>query len=79
MKYVHAVIGKEPPGAAPLVISRKALIDIASLPDDSLVVRTTGDFTNKGYYLNTDYNWTIVKDNEGALVLLPLVKEEEML
>ena len=40
--------------------------------DVSLIdVRIYENFANKGYYLNSNYNWQIIKDNVGELVLVP--------
>lgn len=38
-------------------------------------VRSGGNLENHGFYLNDeDYNWDLVRDNEGVLVLLPTRK-----
>lgn len=34
-------------------------------------VRGNGEFKNKGWYLNSGYNWEIIKDSEGFRVLVP--------
>ena len=39
-----------------------------------LQVRGCGEYENKGFYLHSDYNWEIVKDSNGVLVLLPTKK-----
>jgi hypothetical protein len=42
--------------------------------NDLLAVRVRGEYRDKGFYLNDDYNWEIVKDNYGILVLIPTRK-----
>jgi hypothetical protein len=39
-----------------------------------LAVRGFGEYENKGFYLNDDYNWEIVKDSFHDLVLIPTRK-----
>ena len=39
-----------------------------------LAVRGFGEYKNKGFYLNDDYNWEIVKDSFYDLVLIPTRK-----
>jgi hypothetical protein len=39
-----------------------------------LQVRGCGEYENKGFYLHPDYNWGIVNDSNGVLVLLPTKK-----
>jgi hypothetical protein len=39
-----------------------------------LAVRGFGEYKNKGFYLNDDYNWEIVKDSFDDLVLIPTRK-----
>jgi hypothetical protein len=39
-----------------------------------LHIRSFGEYTDKGFYLNDDYNWEIVKDDRGEHVLLPTRK-----
>jgi hypothetical protein len=34
--------------------------------------RIEGEFTNKGYYLSSKYDWVIGTDSLGAVVLVPL-------
>jgi hypothetical protein len=42
--------------------------------NDLLAVRVRGEYRDKGFYLNDGYNWEIVKDNYGILVLIPTRK-----
>jgi hypothetical protein len=37
-------------------------------------IRSAGEFAGKGFYLSDDYNWFIVKDSSGYLVLVPTKK-----
>ncbi len=37
-------------------------------------LRIGGKYENKGFYLNDSYNWEIVEDNYGVLVLIPTRK-----
>lgn len=37
-------------------------------------VRSCGNLMNHGYYLNILYDWTIVEDDRGAIVLVPQLK-----
>jgi len=37
--------------------------------------RLYGNFKGKGYFLSVNYNWQIIKDDEGHLVLVPTKKE----
>ena len=39
-----------------------------------LAVRSMGDYKDKGFYLEDDFKWEIVKDNYGELVLIPTRK-----
>jgi hypothetical protein len=39
-----------------------------------LAVRALGEYRDKGFYLDDDYNWEIVKDNYGDLILIPTRK-----
>jgi hypothetical protein len=39
-----------------------------------LAVRGFGEYENKGFYLDDTFNWEIVKDNYGKLVLIPTRK-----
>lgn len=36
--------------------------------------RLSGNFAKRGFYLNNYYDWQIVKDNQGSLVLVPTYK-----
>lgn len=40
-----------------------------------LYTRMEGKYKNKGFYLSSEFNWEIIKDNSGVLVLLPTKKE----
>ena len=42
-----------------------------------LFVRNYGELAGKGFYLESFYDWRIVKDSEGSLVLIPLKKEDK--
>jgi hypothetical protein len=37
--------------------------------------REDGEYTNQGFWLSKTFDWSIVKDEDGALVLLPKIKE----
>jgi hypothetical protein len=39
-------------------------------------VRGTGEYKGKGFYLDNDYNWEIVKDSDDILVLVPTKKSK---
>jgi len=39
-----------------------------------IAVKSGGNYKNKGFYLNSNYNWEIVKDNVGYNVLIPTRK-----
>jgi hypothetical protein len=39
-------------------------------------VRGIGEYKGKGFYLDNDYNWEIVKDSVGHLVLVPTKKSK---
>lgn len=41
-----------------------------------LHIRSFGEYTDKGFYLNGDYNWEIVKDDRGEHILLPTRKHK---
>jgi len=40
----------------------------------SLIIRSEGNFKGKGYYLGRDYDWQVIEDDMGELVLLKLRK-----
>lgn len=40
-----------------------------------LQIRGSGEFKDKGFYLDNDYNWEIVKDKEGMMCLVPTKKD----
>ena len=46
-----------------------------SLSPILLDIRKYSTFTKKGYFLNANYNWQIVKDNDGEVVLVPTKKK----
>lgn len=38
-------------------------------------IRSRGNLTNKGFYLTSDYNWEIIRDDLGENVLVPKLKD----
>ena len=54
------------------------LVNINAINHSELHVRNCGNFANKGYHLNTHegFNWQIVKDNIGELVLVPTKRND---
>lgn len=46
------------------------------LGDPSLPIRGSGDFKDRGLFLNKDYHWVIVEDDMCELVLLKLHKRK---
>jgi len=40
----------------------------------SIQVRSGGNLSHKGFYLSDKFNWELVVDNKGQLVLLPTKK-----
>lgn len=42
--------------------------------NDFLTVRRGGEYRYKGFYLTPKYNWEIIKDSKGELVLVPTKK-----
>lgn len=42
---------------------------------DFLQVRGVGEYKEKGFYLSDEYNWSIVKDSDNTLVLVPTKKK----
>ena len=45
-----------------------------SLASSFIQVRTSGNLSNKGFYLSTSHNWYLVKDDTGFVVLVPTIK-----
>jgi len=44
----------------------------------TIALRSGGIFASKGYWLNEEFDWIIVKDDQGNLVLVPTVKQKEV-
>lgn len=44
------------------------------LPFPAIMLTTNGEYKDKGFYLNRDINWEIIKCIDGSLVLLPTKK-----
>jgi hypothetical protein len=56
-------------------VDGKTLFDNNGRPNDGLIcLRNCGDYKNKAFLLNDDYNWELVKDNDGYLCLIPTRK-----
>lgn len=77
-KYQKAVIQKIKPKDI-LEIPDYVLTDMSDFrsknPEDfGIALRKTGDFQYKGLLLSSSYNWKIVEDSNGFIVLLRLKK-----
>lgn len=66
-----------------VLFSESDLVDVSNHPKDNLIsgrfiqTRINGDFTDKGFWLMSDtYDWTIVRDAEDELVLVPTRKQK---
>jgi hypothetical protein len=50
------------------------LIDVTESTITYPQTRSMGNLMNHGYYLNPNYNWIIVEDSRGLIVLVPQPK-----
>ena len=71
MKYPKAVIINNDSEEAVTILEERL---VKPKCDKALTVRSDGNFKGHGYWLSSEYNWQIVKDSKGALVLLQLRK-----
>jgi len=54
------------------IFPRKDLVPIEQVP--APVARAGGNFYSLGFFLVAEFDWTIVRDNDGCLVLVPTRK-----
>lgn len=57
-----------------LPFTEEEAIRAGFLGDNFFMVRKSGEYENKGFILGNRYNWKIVVDKYGYLVLLPTKK-----
>lgn len=55
-------------------LSKLNSYDLLKLTDGLITVRQVGEYTNKAFYLNSDYTWVLKKDSEGIICLIPTRK-----
>jgi hypothetical protein len=54
-----------------IVYGIKVFEECGSTNSSLIAVRTHGKYKNKGFFLNSDYNWELAKDDNNNLCLLP--------
>ena len=52
----------------------KIAVRVVNNMNNCIGIRTTGNFLGIGFWLVGSLDWTIVRDNQGELVLVPLLK-----
>lgn len=73
---------EEEAGNKEIIMQRKKLCNVSINSKNqflvgnmaSFYVRDSGDFENKAFYLNSLFDWRIIKDLEGCIILVPLKK-----
>jgi hypothetical protein len=56
------------------IFSREQSIEAGFRNEEFMQVRRNGTYAYKSFFLSSEYNWELLKDEEGALVLLPTMK-----
>lgn len=59
----------------PLKYNNRRQVIVTEYGGDVIWVKQDYEFAEKGFYLNEGLNWEIVKDSDGALVLVPTKKQ----
>jgi len=70
MKYPKAVIMGE--NKIKLQFDKDDIM--SPIPAKEIPIRNAGNFANMGYWLDNEYDYIIVKDDEDNLVLLKMLK-----
>jgi len=51
-------------------IFKRDLLEKCGLDSYTIQIRDSGEYKNKAFYLDNDYNWEVKKDNENILCLI---------
>lgn len=56
------------------IFSEKSSIEAGFKDNSFLEIRNCGYYRNKGFYLSSKYDWTLIKDSNSELCLIPTKK-----